>query len=239
MPILFWIEKNSEGFASNPVLQGIKLPTEVSPLKISNLCNLDLQSDYPSFFGRMNSRDDYAIIWWQLCPRAPYNKLQAVVCLDQQKSEPFDLAASNDESYSNHQISIDEEGNALAVWSQSQMTPEKNSGIFAAYKPRNKPWSTPELISDPAKSSYQFQVDKDNIGHFIVIWVSETWNEKLIYGMSLSTKTAKKSFALLSPPGQQYLNPFMIYNTNGKGIIFWEVCLPNHVKIQAADFYHE
>jgi plastocyanin len=68
------------------------------------------------------------------------------------------------------QVSLDPNGNAVALWSRTDATPRV---IQAAERPAGGGWLPPELISVIGRSANEPQVASDSVGNAVAVWARE------------------------------------------------------------------
>lgn len=190
-------------------------PTTLSKLGITDFSNEKISH----IFSSVNSNENFALIWtsWNDHEDIESMKIHALVSTDH-RVESFNIATSK-AGFCTSKILMDDQENTLAVWVGLL---KNRKAIFAAYKPKGQPWSSPVPLSNSQKHAEKFELSQDHQGRFIVVWNETSFKlEHLIYGATLSTQTQEWSLALLSPPDQHCKQPSIAFNEKGQGIIAW------------------
>lgn len=128
----------------------------------------------------------------------------------------------------NPQVAIDNNGNAVVVWEQSDGT---NGQIFKS-EYRGGTWTNPANLSDPISPTGQVafspQVKMDNNGNAIIVWSQSDGANNQIFKSEYRNGVWKNPASLadnISPDGQD-ANPYqeasVRMDNNGNAIITWE-----------------
>lgn len=168
-------------------------------------------------FCSMNSNGNFAFISSCKDMNTQDMKVEAIVSTPGDETGPIPLATSK-QAFDNSKILIDDQGNTLAAWTGLL---KNRKAVFAAYKPKGQPWTSPMPLTDSQKIVKKFELSYQQ-GHFIVVWDEVSLkNDYSIYGATFSPQTQEWSLALLSPPDQDCMEPSIAFNEKGEGIIAW------------------
>jgi hypothetical protein len=123
------------------------------------------------------------------------------------------------------QVAMDDNGNAIIVWSQSNGT---NDQIFKS-EYRSGTWTHPTSLTDNISPDGQDarspQVAMDNNGNVIVVWQQSDGTKLQIFKSEYrgGVWTHPASLAVnISPDGQSATGPYVAMDNNGNAIIVWQ-----------------
>jgi hypothetical protein len=125
----------------------------------------------------------------------------------------------------NCQVAIDESGNAIAVWSQSDGT------VFNIYSNTYDPgtgWGTAETLENEAGNAYAPEIAIDGMGNAIAVWQQSDgtryniWAKQYFYGAWETGKTN-----IQSNPRDSY-GPQIAVNVSGEAVVVW-ITIPSMI----------
>jgi hypothetical protein len=155
-------------------LEGVMLNQDLQPSSPETLyAAKDDSGYYRTIMASMNQNKQIAVVWERWESSDDETQLQVVTSSQNGWSEVTTLARSK-EYPGNLSISIDNNGNCVATWLMDRV-------IYAAYKEIDQPWSSPVVLSDPAKKAYDFKVVVDKAGNILVAWNSFSENREVLY----------------------------------------------------------
>ncbi len=133
-------------------------------------------------------------------------------------SQPYNLTASvpGGDGNINPQITIDANGNAIAVWENNP-----TGTVQATVKPYNNLWTTPVTISTPGLISSQPQITVDPSGNAIVVWTGSDDTNRIIQSSTLQNGIWSAPVSL-SDSGQDAQNPQIAIDPAGNNLAIWE-----------------
>lgn len=113
---------------------------------------------------------------------------------------------------------MDGDGNLMAVWTLEM---DYNSTLYAAYKPKGKPWLSPIALSSPAEKALSPLLRVDEQGHFVIVWSrSVRWCFVDVQAMVFSAQTEQWSDPILiSGEDRKCMSASFELSSNGKGVI--------------------
>lgn len=122
------------------------------------------------------------------------------------------------------QVAMDDDGNAIIVWQQSNGTVRQ---IFKS-EYRNGSWTNPvsldDNISPDGQHAYSPQVAMDNNGNAIIVWIQFDGMKLQIFKSEYRNGSWAHPTALtdnISPDGQDTYNPQVAMDNDGNAIIVW------------------
>ena len=122
---------------------------------------------------------------------------------------------------SNARIAFDGNGNAFAIWNQS------DNGVYNVYANRytaGTGWGTPTTIESQTTDSYTVQIGFDGAGNAIATWLTfdgasnHVWSNRYTAGAGWGTEVQIDS---LTAPDADAENPELAVDTAGNAIAVW------------------
>jgi mRNA-degrading endonuclease HigB of HigAB toxin-antitoxin module len=198
--------------------------TWTHPADLTDKINPDVQhADIPQV--AMDNNGNAIIVWEQ------YNGSVYQIFKSEYRNgtwtHPEDVAdnISPDEEYAyNPQVAMDDNGNAIIVWMQSDGS---NDQIFKSeYK--NSTWTHPENLSDnispDGQAAYDPQVAMDNNGNAIIVWKQSDGSNRQIFKSEYRNSTWTHPENLsdnISSDGGRAEHPQVAMDNDGNAIIVW------------------
>jgi hypothetical protein len=132
------------------------------------------------------------------------------------------------------QIAFDHNGNALAVWSQYNGSNYKID--YARYD--GATWSTPTIIpGQPAQFGYSPQIDFDNNGNALAVWVQNNSGKYQIYYAHYDDSTwSTPATVIPGQPAQNGNSPQIAFDHNGNALAVWSQYNGSNYKIDYARY---
>jgi hypothetical protein len=130
------------------------------------------------------------------------------------------------------EVAIDQQGNALAIWTRSDGT---NHRIQAAFRPVGGSFSPAQTISDPGQNAFSGKVAFDAQGNALAIW---TRSDGTHLRIQAAFRPAGGSFGApqtISPAGgsaSQFTE--ISVDAQGNALVVWDRSDGTHLRIQAA-----
>ena len=123
-----------------------------------------------------------------------------------------------------HQVAMDDNGNAIITWYQSDGT---NDQIFKS-EYRSGSWTHPSSLSDnispDGEGAVDSQVAMDNNGNAIITWYQSDGTNSQIFKSEYRSGSWTHPSSLsdnISPDGQSAIDPQVVMDNNGNAIITW------------------
>jgi hypothetical protein len=130
----------------------------------------------------------------------------------------FTLSAAGQDA-GNHQIAIDEQGNAVAVWFRGDSS---NNRVQTARQVPGGTWTSPVNLSAPGGNANEPQIEFDGQGNSVAVWTA-------IDGTTRRVQTARRivggpwgSPLNLSATGRDAYSPQLAVNAHGSTVAVWE-----------------
>lgn len=153
---IFWFSHSSNGI----VLMGRKMQNSQFISKAETIYH-EIPTVYISGFkSSINEKEDVALAWGD-----DNHNIKILTNLDGIWSKPHTI--TTEANYSDIQVSIDNSGNIVTVY-----TSEVNGleCLVAVYKPYGQPWMDPVQFSDLHQINQYPQIKHDFKGNFVLIW---------------------------------------------------------------------
>jgi hypothetical protein len=144
---------------------------------------------------------------------------------------PFVNISSVTDLSNEPQIAIDPSGNAVAVW-------KSLSGgdclIQSSTLPFGGSWSLPVNVSSVGTVAIEPQVNVDQSGNAIAVWIAPIGKDIFVQGSFLPVGGSWSAPATLSAAGGQAFNPTVAFDSAGNAIAVWDRFDGEYTFIQAS-----
>jgi len=129
------------------------------------------------------------------------------------------------------QVSVDDTGTAIAVWTRSNGT---NTIVQASTRPSGGSWTTPEDVSAPLGSAFKQQVTVDDTGAVTVVWTRFDGLNNVIQSSVSTDGVTWSAPSDMSEPLQDAMSPQAAVGPGGRVIAVWERSNGTHTMIQSS-----
>ncbi len=131
------------------------------------------------------------------------------------------------------QVSVDTDGNALAVWQQYEGT---SNSIFANRHTAGAGWGTAELIESSDSGAYRPQISFDADGNALAVWYQYDETTDSVFANRYTVGTGWGSAELIESDDAGANAPQISVDANGNALVVWAQNGDDTTNIKSARF---
>jgi hypothetical protein len=205
--VAVWTRSNG----TNTIVQAAVRLHDVTPVDLSGTGQdasdpqvaIDSQGDAVAVWNRSNGTNDIV----QAAARPAAGAWQA----------PINLSATG-QNASDPQVTVDSQGNAVAVWNRSNGT---NDIVQAAARPAAGAWQAPINLSATGQNASDPQVAINAQGNAVAVWTRFNGTNDVVQAAARSAAGAWQAPINLSAAGQNALAPQVGIDGQGDAVAVW------------------